>query len=89
MVLYVLHEVLLADLQLQHDGAQLHVQVVGSLQLPLVVLPDVQCMPVTTHTLICYSGSLTTHTLISLSGSFTTHTLISYSGSFTTHTPFS
>lgn len=32
------------DLQLQHDGIELHVKVVGSLQLPLVVLPDVQRM---------------------------------------------
>lgn len=32
----------LLELQLQHEGVQLHVQVVGSLQLPLVVLPDVQ-----------------------------------------------
>ena len=40
----VLHEFLLSDLQLQHDGAQLHVQVVGSLQLPLIVFPDVQRM---------------------------------------------
>lgn len=33
------------DLQLQHNGIELHVKVVGSLQLPLVVLPDVQRMP--------------------------------------------
>lgn len=37
-------QLLLFDLQLQHDGIELHVQVVGSLQLPLVVLPDVQRM---------------------------------------------
>lgn len=34
----------LFDLQLQHDGVQLHVEIVGSLQFPLVVLPDVQRM---------------------------------------------
>lgn len=32
----------LLELQLQHEGIKLHVQVVGSLQLPFVVLPDVQ-----------------------------------------------
>lgn len=35
----------LFDFQLQHNGVQLHVQVVGSLQLPFIVLPDVQGMP--------------------------------------------
>lgn len=34
----------LFDLQLQHYGVQFHVQIVGSLQFPLVVLPDVQRM---------------------------------------------
>lgn len=32
----------LLELQLQHEGIKFHVQVVGSLQLPFVVLPDVQ-----------------------------------------------
>lgn len=41
----VLHELLLSDLQLQHDGAELHVEVVGSFQLPLIVLPDIQSVP--------------------------------------------
>ena len=45
MYIYILHQLLLSDLQLQHDGAELHVEVVGSLQLPLIVLPDVQRMP--------------------------------------------
>lgn len=44
MSIYILHQLLLSDLQLQHDGTELHVEVVGPLQLPLVVLPDVQCM---------------------------------------------
>lgn len=34
----------LFDLQLQHNGVELHVQIVGSLKFPLVVLPDVQRM---------------------------------------------
>ena len=42
MAVFVLVQFLLFDLQLQHDGVELHVQIVGSLQLPLVVLPDVQ-----------------------------------------------
>ena len=42
---HLLEQLLLLELQLQHDGVELHVQVVGSLQLPLVVLPDVQSMP--------------------------------------------
>lgn len=41
---HVLDELLLSDLQLQHDRAELHVQVVGSLQLPLIVFADIQCM---------------------------------------------
>lgn len=41
---FVLEQFFLFDLQLQHDSIQLHVQIVGSLQFPLVVLPDVQCM---------------------------------------------
>ena len=45
----LLEQLLLLELQLQHDGVELHVQVVGSLQLPLVVLPDVQRMPAATH----------------------------------------
>lgn len=40
-----LEELLLPHLQLQHDGAQLHVQIVSPLQLPLIVLPDIQSMP--------------------------------------------
>lgn len=42
MAVFILVQFLLFDLQLQHDGVELHVQIVGSLQLPLVVLPDVQ-----------------------------------------------
>lgn len=38
---HVLDELLLPHLQLQHDSAELHVQVIGSLQLPLVVLTDI------------------------------------------------
>lgn len=34
----------LFDLQLQHNGVELHVQIVGSFKFPLVVLSDVQCM---------------------------------------------
>ena len=32
------------QLQLQHKGIKFHVQVVGSLQFPLIVFPDVQSM---------------------------------------------
>lgn len=39
-------QLFLFELQLQHDSAELHVQVVGSLQFPLVMLTDVQSMPV-------------------------------------------
>ena len=35
----------LFELQLQHDCIQFHVEVVGPLQLPLIVLTDVQSMP--------------------------------------------
>lgn len=49
MFIYILHQFLFSDLQLQHDGTELHVEVVGSLQFPLVVLPDVQCMPENMH----------------------------------------
>lgn len=34
-------QLFLLQLQLQHDSTQLHVQVVSSLQLPLVVLADI------------------------------------------------
>lgn len=43
--IYILHKFLLPDLQLQHDGTELHVKIVGSLQFPLIMLPDVKCMP--------------------------------------------
>lgn len=33
------------DFQLQHNGVKLHVQIVGSLQFPFIVLPDVQGVP--------------------------------------------
>lgn len=39
-------QLFLFELQLQHDSAELHVQVVGSLQFPLVMLTDVQSVPV-------------------------------------------
>lgn len=42
------------DLQLQHNGIELHVKVVGSLQLPLVVLPDVQRMPASNVGFFCF-----------------------------------
>lgn len=38
-------QLFLFQLQLQHDSTQLHVQVVSSLQFPLVVLTDIQSMP--------------------------------------------
>jgi len=38
-------QLFLFELQLQHDRAELHVKVVRSIQLPLVVLADVQSMP--------------------------------------------
>lgn len=41
---FILKQLLLFDLQLQHDSIQFHVEVIGSLQLPLVVFSDVQCM---------------------------------------------
>lgn len=41
---FILEKLLLFDLQLQHDSIKLHVEIIGSLQFPLVVLPDVQCM---------------------------------------------
>ncbi len=44
LAVFILEQFFLFDLQLQHDGVELHVQVVGSLQFPLVVLPDVQRM---------------------------------------------
>lgn len=40
-----LEELLLPHLQLQHDGAQLHVQIVSPLELPLIVLSNIQGMP--------------------------------------------
>lgn len=43
---FLLEQLFLFDLQLQHDCIELHVEVVGSLQFPLIVLPNVQCMPV-------------------------------------------
>jgi len=46
MEVFILVKFFLFDLQLQHDGVEFHVEVVGSLQFPLVVLPDVQCMSV-------------------------------------------
>lgn len=46
MAVFLLVQFFLFELQLQHDGVELHVEIVGSLQLPLVVLPDVQCMSV-------------------------------------------
>lgn len=44
--LFILVQFFLFNLQLQHDGIKLHVQIVGSFQFALVVLPDVQCVPV-------------------------------------------
>lgn len=41
----ILHQFLFPDFQLQHDRTELHVEVVGPLQLSLVVLPDVQGVP--------------------------------------------
>lgn len=41
---FLLVQFFLFDLQLQHNGVELHVQIVGSLKFPLVVLSDVQCM---------------------------------------------
>ena len=46
MAFSILVQFFLFDLQLQHDGVQLHVEIVGSLQFPLIVLPDVQSMSV-------------------------------------------
>lgn len=46
MAVFILVQFFLFDLQLQHDGVELHVEIVGSLQFPLVVLPDVQGMSV-------------------------------------------
>lgn len=45
-IIFILVQFFLFDFQLQHDGVELHVEIVGSLQLPLVVLPDVQRMSV-------------------------------------------
>ncbi len=39
-------QLFLFELQLQHHGVELHVQIVGSLQLSLVVFSDVKSMPV-------------------------------------------
>lgn len=44
--LFILVQFFLFNLQLQHDGIKLHVQIVGSFQFALVVLPDVQCVSV-------------------------------------------
>lgn len=38
-------QLFLFKLQLQHDSTQLHVQIVSSLQFPLVVLTNIQSMP--------------------------------------------
>lgn len=42
---FILEQLLLFNLQLQHDSVELHVKIVGSLQFPLIVLPDVQSVP--------------------------------------------
>lgn len=47
---HLLQELLLPHLQLQHDGAQLHVQIVGPLELSLVVLANIQRMSVGENT---------------------------------------
>lgn len=47
---YLLQELLLPHLQLQHDGAQLHVQIVGPLELSLIVLSNIQRMSVSENT---------------------------------------
>lgn len=41
-------QLFLFKLQLQHNSAQLHVEIVSSLQFPLVVLTNIQSMPETT-----------------------------------------
>lgn len=38
-------QLFLFELQLQHDGTELHVKVVSPLQFPLIVLANVQSMP--------------------------------------------
>lgn len=50
LVGYVLQELLLPHLQLQHDGAQFHVQIVGPLELSLIVLSNIQRMSVSENT---------------------------------------
>lgn len=41
-------QLFLFELQLQHDGVELHVEIIGPLQLSLVVFSDVQRVPVNT-----------------------------------------
>ncbi len=43
-------QLFLSHLQLQHDSAELHVQVIGSLQFPLVMLSDIQSVSETQET---------------------------------------
>lgn len=70
---FVLVQFFLFDLQLQHDGIELHVEIVGSLQFPLVVLSDVQCMSVW-RTLIRYNYNNYTGSSIVGSGGAIFHT---------------
>lgn len=42
---FLLVQFFLFDFQLQHNGIKLHVQIVGSLQFPFIVLPDIQGVP--------------------------------------------
>lgn len=45
-------QLFLLKLQLQHDSTQLHVQIVSSLQFPLVVLTNIQSMSERKNTVI-------------------------------------
>lgn len=47
---YALKEFLLPHLQLQHDGAQFHVQIVSPFELSLIVLSNIQSVPINEST---------------------------------------
>lgn len=52
-------QLFLLQLQLQHNGAQLHVEIVSSLQFPLIVLTNIQSMPEKINMLTCHHGGQT------------------------------
>lgn len=52
-------QLFLFKLQLQHNSAQLHVEIVSSLQFPLIVLTNIQSMPEKINMLTCHSGGRT------------------------------